>query len=71
VRTVVIVIVLPLAQLVIEQANVVGDAIFVEQLIELLVVDSVAELDALLRTSFFLNPELYDALLRAAGEIDS
>jgi hypothetical protein len=29
------------------------------------------ELDALLRTSFFLNPKLYDELLRAAGEIDS
>jgi predicted nucleic acid-binding protein len=29
------------------------------------------ELDALLRTSFFLNPKLYDELLRAAGESDS
>ena len=29
------------------------------------------ELDSLLRTSFFLNPKLYDELLRAAGEIDS
>jgi hypothetical protein len=28
------------------------------------------ELDALLRTSFFLNPKLHDELLRAAGEID-
>lgn len=28
-------------------------------------------LDALLRTSFFLSPQLYDELLRAAGEIDS
>lgn len=29
------------------------------------------ELDALLRTSFFLSPQLYDELLQAAGEIDS
>jgi predicted nucleic acid-binding protein len=29
------------------------------------------ELDALMRTSFFLSPQLYDELLRAAGEIDS
>ena len=29
------------------------------------------ELDALLRTSFFLSPQLYDELLRAADEIDS
>jgi len=29
------------------------------------------ELDALLRTSFFLSPQLYDELLRAAEEIDS
>jgi predicted nucleic acid-binding protein len=29
------------------------------------------ELDALMRTSFFLNPKLYDELLRADGEIDS
>ncbi|MQA30508.1 MAG: DUF3368 domain-containing protein [Luteitalea sp.] len=29
------------------------------------------ELDALLRTSFFLSPQLYDELLLAAGEIDS
>lgn len=28
-------------------------------------------LDARLRTSFFLSPQLYDELLRAAGEIDS
>ena len=27
-------------------------------------------LDALLRTSFFLSPQLYDELLQAAGEID-
>jgi predicted nucleic acid-binding protein len=29
------------------------------------------ELDALLRTSFFLTPQLYDEVRRAAGEIDS
>jgi predicted nucleic acid-binding protein len=29
------------------------------------------ELEALLRTSFFLSPQLYNELLRAAGEIDS
>jgi predicted nucleic acid-binding protein len=28
------------------------------------------ELDALLRTSFFLSPRLYDEVLQAAGEID-
>jgi hypothetical protein len=29
------------------------------------------ELDALVRTAFFLSPQLYDELLLAAGEIDS
>jgi predicted nucleic acid-binding protein len=29
------------------------------------------ELDALVRTSFFISPRLYDELLRAAGEINS
>jgi len=38
-RPVVIVVVLPLPQLLVEEVNVVGDAVFVEQLIELLVVD--------------------------------
>jgi hypothetical protein len=28
------------------------------------------ELDALLRTSFFLGQQLYDELLQAAGEIE-
>lgn len=28
------------------------------------------ELDALVRTSFFVGPQLYDKLLAAAGEID-
>jgi hypothetical protein len=40
VRTVVIVVVLPLPQLVIEQVNVVGDPVLVEELIELPVVDA-------------------------------
>ena len=39
VRTVVIVVVLPLAQLLIEQVDVIRHAILVQQLIELLVVD--------------------------------
>ena len=29
------------------------------------------ELDALVRTAFFLSPQLYDKLLLAAGETDS
>ena len=40
-RPVVIVVVLPLAQLLVEQVDVVGDAVLVEQLVELLVVDAV------------------------------
>lgn len=40
VRTVVIVAVLPLAKLVVEQVNIVGHAILVQQLIKLLVVDA-------------------------------
>ena len=39
-RTMVIVIVLPLSQLRVEEVNIVGDAVLVEQLVELLVVDS-------------------------------
>ena len=35
----VIVVVLPLAQLLVEQVNVVADAVLVEQLVELLVID--------------------------------
>jgi hypothetical protein len=42
---VVIVIVLPLAELLVEEMNVVGDAIFVEQLVELLIVDPVRPFD--------------------------
>jgi hypothetical protein len=41
VRSMVIVIVLPLAKLVIEQVDIVGDAALVQQLIELLLIDSV------------------------------
>jgi hypothetical protein len=42
---VVIVVVLPLSQLVIEQVNVVRNTVTVEQLVELLVVDPVRALD--------------------------
>jgi hypothetical protein len=45
VRAVVIVVILRLAQLVVEQVNVVGDAAAVEELIELLIVDAVGPLD--------------------------
>src|SRR5262245_49036784 len=41
----VIVIVLPFAQLVIEQVNVVGDAALIEELVELLVVDTMRSFD--------------------------
>ena len=41
----VIVVILPLSQLVVEQVNVVRDAVTVEQLVELLVVDPVRPLD--------------------------
>jgi hypothetical protein len=41
VRSVVIVIVLPLAKLVIEQVDIVGNAVFVQQLVELLFIDAV------------------------------
>jgi len=44
VRPVVIVVVLPLPQLLVEQVNVVGDAVLVQELIELLVVDAVRSL---------------------------
>ena len=44
-RPVVIVVVLPLAQLLVEQVDVVGDAVLVEQLVELLVVDAMRALD--------------------------
>ena len=42
---VVIVVVLPLSQLLVEQMNVVGDAILVQELVELLVVDPVGPFD--------------------------
>jgi hypothetical protein len=41
----VIVVVLPLAQLLVEQVDIVGDAVLVEELIELLVIDAVRPLD--------------------------
>jgi hypothetical protein len=45
VRTVVIVVVLPFAKLLVEQPNVVGNAVLVKELIELLVVHPVRPLD--------------------------
>jgi hypothetical protein len=45
VRPVVIVVVLPFAQLLVEQVDVVRDATVVQQLIELLVVNSVRAFD--------------------------
>ena len=39
-RSVVIVVVLPLAQLGVEQVDVVGDAVPIQQLVELLIVDT-------------------------------
>ena len=39
-RTVVVAVVLPLAKLLVEEVDISGDAILVQQLIELLVVDS-------------------------------
>ena len=44
-RPVVIVIVLPLAELVVEQVNVIRDAVLVQELVELLVVDAVRPFD--------------------------
>ena len=44
-RSVVIVIVLPLAQFLVEQMNVVADAVLIEELVELLVIDAVRALD--------------------------
>jgi len=37
----VIVIVLPLAQFIVEEMNIVGDAVLVQELIELLVIDPI------------------------------
>jgi hypothetical protein len=45
VRPVVIVVVLPLAQLLVEEMNVIVDAVLVQELVELLVVDAVGPLD--------------------------
>ena len=44
-RPLVIVVILPLAQLVVEQVNVVGDAVLVQELIEVLVVETVRSFD--------------------------
>ena len=44
-RTMVIVVVLPLAQLLVEQVDVVGDSVLVEELVELLIVDPVRSFD--------------------------
>ena len=44
-RPVVIVIVLPLPQLLVEQVNVVGDTVLVQELVELLVVHAMRALD--------------------------
>jgi hypothetical protein len=41
----VIVVVLPLPQLLVEQMDVVGDAVLVEELIELLVIDAMRTFD--------------------------
>ena len=45
VRTMVIVVVLPLAELLVKQVDVVGDPVLVEELIELLVIDPVRPFD--------------------------
>jgi len=39
------VVVLPLAQLLVEQVDVLGDAVLVQELVELLVIDSVGSFD--------------------------
>jgi len=44
-RAMVIVVVLPLTELLVEQVDVVGDAVLVEQLVELLIVDPVRAFD--------------------------
>jgi hypothetical protein len=45
VRTVVIVVVLPLTQLVVEQVDVVGDPVSIQELVELLVIDPMRAFD--------------------------
>jgi len=44
-RAVVIVVLLPFAQLLVEQPNVIADAVFVEELVELLVINAVRAFD--------------------------
>jgi hypothetical protein len=46
----VIVVILPLAQLLVEQVNVVADAALVEELIELLVIDAMCAFDRAVET---------------------
>jgi hypothetical protein len=46
----VIVVVLPLSQLLIEQVNIVGDAVLVQELIELLVIDAMRALHFAVQT---------------------
>ena len=41
----IVVVVLPLAKFLVEQVNVVGDAVFVEEVVELLVIDTMRALD--------------------------
>ena len=44
-RTMVIVVILPLTQLLVEQMDVIGDAVLVEQLVELLIIHAMRALD--------------------------
>jgi len=78
-RSVVVVIVLPLTQLLVEQEDVVGDAVLVEQLVELLIIDPVRALDPRLpptrgphipvpRQDVYGDAVWADLLLRAEGE---
>ena len=43
--SVVVIVILPLPELFVEQVNVIGDAVLVEELVELLVVDPMRPLD--------------------------
>ena len=44
-RSVVIVVVLPLTQLLVEQMNIVGDPVLIQELVKLLVIDTVGAFD--------------------------
>jgi hypothetical protein len=50
VRAMVIVVVLPFALLLVEEVNVIADAVLVEELVELLVVDAMRPLDLTIET---------------------